>query len=185
MTDDLKRIAEEAERTRKMFEDLDLPKKFAKEFEAIERLGKLADSPLFDAFKSLKASSSKLPDLGLKDFDLPVYVPPTHEETHSYQSAATLMRRLAKTIKQWRSSLPQGIEPAVVALLHGGVQIQVDCLAQEGFHGIRIEGTIDTSPCMVLAHQSTVQLLCYARKVEPEQKARRIGFIIDGEQTDA
>ena len=184
MTDESKRIAEEVERTRKMFEDLDLPKRIAKEFEAIERLGKLADSPLFDSFKSLK-TSSKFSDLGVKGLDLPVYVPPTHEEVHSYRSAANADAALSRDHQAMARLSPEGIEPAVLALLHGGLQIQVDRLAQEGFHGIRIEGTIDASPCMVLAHQSTVQLLCYTRKIEPERKARRIGFIIDGEQTDA
>jgi hypothetical protein len=125
-------------------------------------------------------------ELGVDALPLPAYVPPEEEEeANAYQSAATLMRRLARTIRQWRASLPDGLEPAIMALLHGGLQIRVDCLAQEGFHGIRIQGTLDGTPCMVLAHQASVQLLCHARKSEPERKPRRIGFIIDGEETDA
>jgi hypothetical protein len=125
-------------------------------------------------------------ELGVEAVPLPAYVPPAdEEEANSYRSSATLMRRLARTIRRWRESLPDGIEPAVMALLHGGLQIRVDCLAQEGFHGIRIQGTLDGTPCMVLAHQASVQLLCHARKAEPERTPRRIGFIIDGEQTDA
>jgi hypothetical protein len=35
---------------------------------------------------------------------------------------------------------------------------------------------------MVLAHQATVQLLCYIEKVEKEESRRSIGFIINGEE---
>lgn len=55
-------------------------------------------------------------------------------------------------------------------------------LAEESFHGIRIEGKIDGNPCMVMAHQATVQLLCYIEKVEKEESRRSIGFIINGEE---
>ena len=55
-------------------------------------------------------------------------------------------------------------------------------LEAAGFHGIRIEGRIDGNPCMVLAHQATVQLLCYIEKVEKEEHRRSIGFIINGEE---
>lgn len=101
----------------------------------------------------------------------------------AHKSAGVLMRRLADTIVEWREQLPEDQQPAILAILHGGVQIQVERLAQESFHGIRIEGRMGDNPCMVLAHQSTVQLLCFVEKVEKEEFRRQIGFIIDGEET--
>ena len=96
------------------------------------------------------------------------------------------MRKLAKSIAKWRSTLPDTQQPEVIALLNGGVQIKVTSLAQESFHGIRIEGTISGAPCIVLAHQNTVQLMCFIAPVRPpEQPRRKIGFIIDGQESEA
>ncbi|TVO55281.1 hypothetical protein [Denitromonas halophila] len=107
---------------------------------------------------------------------------PTHPaEQNLYQSAGALMRRLADTVTEWRTQVPHDAQPAILAILHGGVQINVSLLAEESFHGIRVEGTLNGAPCMLLAHQSSIQLLCYVAKVEPEAPRRTIGFIIDGE----
>jgi hypothetical protein len=43
------------------------------------------------------------------------------------------------------------------------------------------------NPCMLLAHQATVQMLCYVEKIDTnqqEQKPRKIGFIIEGEERE-
>lgn len=103
---------------------------------------------------------------------------------NEYRSAGAMMRRLADTIVQWRQQLAEDEEPGILAVLHGGIQINVERLAQESFHGIRIEGNMNGSPCMLLAHQSTVQMLCFVKKVEKEAPRRRIGFIIDGEEEE-
>ncbi|UTW45270.1 hypothetical protein KFE80_13065 [bacterium SCSIO 12696] len=110
--------------------------------------------------------------------------PSEEEVSNDYRSAGVLMRRLADTVIQWREQLPKDQQPAILAVLNGGIQINVLRLAQESFHGIRIEGTINGSPCMLLSHQSSVQLLCYVEKVEKEEFRRRIGFIIDGEEEE-
>lgn len=111
---------------------------------------------------------------------------PTQEDTNEYQSAGVLMRHLADTIVQWREQLPEDQEPAILAILNGGMRIQVERLAQESFHGIRIEGFMNGAPCMLLAHQSTVQLLCFIQPVEASQQPqrRKIGFIIEGEEQE-
>lgn len=111
-------------------------------------------------------------------------VPTEEEQLNLYRSAGVLMRRLADTVLQWREQLPDDQQPAIVAILNGGVQVNVERLAQESFHGIRIEGTVNGNPCMLLSHQSSVQLLCYVEQVEKEEFRRRIGFIIDGEEEE-
>jgi len=135
----------------------------------------------------LTLSSLSLPKMSIPEFharrlpDIPVT--PTEEEINKFQSSGVLMRRLADTILLWRKQLPEDQQPAILAVMYGGVQIVVERLAQEGFHGIRIEGKLNGNPCMLLAHQSTLQLLCYVEKVEKKEFKRKIGFIIDGEET--
>lgn len=151
-------------------------------------LAKLADSFKDSPMQKLiEASKNSALTTGLpRDYlDIPKIDPiriPTPREQNSYQSAGVLMKRLADTITQWRTQVTADSQPAILAILHGGIQINVTLLAEESFHGIRIEGTIDGSPCMLLAHQSSVQLLCYVAKVEREEQRRKIGFIIGGEE---
>lgn len=121
-----------------------------------------------------------LPSLRIPELRVPQA--PTPEQSNAYQSARALMRRLADSIMQWRHQLPADQQPAILAVLNGGIQISVERLAEESFHGIRIEGKLAGNPCMVLAHQATVQLLCYIERVEQEEHRRSIGFIIDGEE---
>ncbi|MGB0846857.1 MAG: hypothetical protein ACPGSM_09025 [Thiolinea sp.] len=108
-----------------------------------------------------------------------------HAMENSYQSSAVLMRQLADSIMDWRQQLPDNAQPAVMAILQGGRQIKVHRLSQESFHGIRIEGTLNDMPCMLLAHQATVQMLCYVEKLPKGTTQRKIGFIIEGEETEA
>ena len=143
-----------------------------------------------DALQRLEAQLSKASKLDIPKhlFDLPHVEPirvPSQKEQNSYQSAGVLVKRLAQTVAQWRSQVSADSQPIVLALLPGGVQINVSLLAEESFHGLRIEGTIDGSPCMLLAHQASVQLLCYVAKVENETARRSIGFIIDGQESRA
>ncbi len=107
-----------------------------------------------------------------------------NREINDYRSSGELIRSLANTIRLWRQNTPADAQPAISAILSGGLQIQVSRLAQESFHGIRIEGTAGGNPCMVLTHQSNVQLLCYIEKIAEEAPEKKIGFIIDGKETE-
>jgi hypothetical protein len=126
------------------------------------------------------------PSVSLPNIQPAVCRLPSTEEQNEYQSAGVLMRRLASTITQWRKQLPEGVQPALMAIVQGGPQISIQSLAQEGFHGIRIDGYVGDAPCILLAHQATVQILCYVEEIKPPEKPKRnIGFIIEGEQTEA
>lgn len=104
---------------------------------------------------------------------------PTQEEVNEYQSASVLMQALAEEALQWKARLPESYQPAVLAVLYGGVQISVQTLAKVSFHGIRVEGSMNGAPCSLLTHQSTVQLLCYAEEVKDNPTRRPIGFVWD------
>ena len=106
-------------------------------------------------------------------------------QENSYQSARALLQRLSQTMTDWRKELGDDVQPAILAILNGGLQIDVERMAQESFHGIRIEGLLNGNPCMLLSHQSSVQLLCFVQKIEKEKPRRKIGFVIDGVETEA
>lgn len=119
----------------------------------------------------------KMPHLSL----LPM---PTAEEAHEFQAAERMLRRLSEAIIAWRSALPKESQPSVQALLNDGRAIEVVNLSVESFHGIRIEGRLNGAPCLLLAHQSTIQLLCAVVPAEPPRQP--IGFYWpDGSHSNA
>jgi hypothetical protein len=145
----------------------------------------LENSPMQKAIEAIERTRPStgqyhLPELRMPELHMPEVS--AQEEVNEYQSAGALIQRLADSITQWRQQLPPEQQPAIIAILNGGIQIRVERLAEESFHGIRIEGKIAGNPCMVLAHQSTVQLLCYIEEIEQEEQRRSIGFIVDGKE---
>lgn len=123
--------------------------------------------------EDLRRQMAVVPRLNIPD--IPMYVPPTHQEVHAYQSAGALMKALADAALGWKNQLPQDLQPVIVAILQGGIRIQVQYLTQVSFHGIRIDGFIDGAQCSLLAHQATVQILCFAETMEAPRMP--IGFI--------
>jgi len=108
----------------------------------------------------------------------------SNEDQNEYRSAGVLLQAMADEAREWSKQLPPNYRPAIVAILHGGVQVQVRSLAQVSFDGIRIEGTMGADiPCSMLAHQDTVQLVCYAVELDTEDENSEeaapnpIGFI--------
>lgn len=102
---------------------------------------------------------------------------PTIEAKNEYQSASVFMQALAESALEWKSNLPEGYTPSVLAVLYGGIQIHVNTMSQVSFNGIRIEGTMEGNPCLMLAHRSTVQVLCFGQKIMPDKPANPIGFV--------
>ena len=84
---------------------------------------------------------------------------------------------LASEVKAWREQFPQNDQPAVMAILRGGFQVNVMKLAQVSFVGIRIEGLLQGSPVTLFAHQSTGQMLCFAMEIQEPEQRNPIGFI--------
>ena len=101
----------------------------------------------------------------------------SQEELNEFRSAGVLLQAIASEAKAWAAKLPPNYRPAIMALLHGGVQVQVHSLAQVSFDGIRVEGMMGESPCSILAHQDTIQLVCHAICTDPEEEPHPIGFI--------
>ena len=99
------------------------------------------------------------------------------EQLNEYRSASAFMQAIANEALMWKQQLPENFRPAILAIVHGGVQIQVHALSQVSFHGIRIEGELNGGPCSLLAHQSTVQILCYGQPIIEQEEPRPIGFI--------
>jgi hypothetical protein len=102
----------------------------------------------------------------------------SQEDLNEFRSAGVLLKAIASEAKAWAEKLPDNYRPAIMALLHGGVQVQVHTLAQVSFDGIRVEGMMGENPCSILAHQDTIQLVCHAICTDPEEEEPHpIGFI--------
>lgn len=134
-----------------------------------EQIAQLAKSTLGDAYQSLPSIS------------MPVYIPPTPEEREYYASAAILIRRLNKRYKLWRANLPEDLQPVIVALLSNGLTLNVLRITEESHHGIAIEGEAGGVQCMIIMHQSNLQLLCMAEPVTKENPRRTIGFQVSAQ----
>ncbi len=113
----------------------------------------------------------------IKPVSLPEGDCPGLLEDNQFRSAGALMKAIADEALSWRQSLPKGFQPAIVAILQGGIQIEVNSLAQVSFHGIKIEGTMGGSLCVMFAHQASVQMLCRAVEIKEKEPVRPIGFI--------
>ncbi|MDR0780855.1 MAG: hypothetical protein LBF16_09210 [Pseudomonadales bacterium] len=149
----------------------------------------IATDPLSDGGQAQQALHSYLEQQMAK---VPGFTPPdvsqenlcplpncSQEEINEFRSAGVLLKALAAEAKAWSVQLPPNYYPAIVAILHGGLQVQVRTLAQVSFDGIRIEGLLGESPCSILAHQNTVQLICHAilLDADQEEEPHPIGFI--------
>jgi len=108
----------------------------------------------------------------------------SQEEKNEYRSAAVFLAALATEVKAWRAQLPPNFQPAVMAILHGGVQVKVVRLAQVSFDGIRIEGLLQGNPVTLFAHQSTVQMMCFAMEIREAEERNPIGFIWPDREED-
>ena len=118
-------------------------------------------------------------------------LPPIAISEEPNESAGALLQRVADVVAAWRSQLPSDVQPGLLAILQDGSRLEVERLSQEGFHGIRIEGSFEwgkirkiggmeygRAACLVMAHQATVQLLCFAKN--PGSPLKLIEFVIDG-----
>jgi hypothetical protein len=138
--------------------------------------------------------SSNNNDFRQKMVSVPGFLPPTEvtenlcplpscsqEDINEFRSAGVLLKALAAEARAWSDKLPANYRPAIMALLHGNLQMEVRSLTQVSFDGIRLEGVMEGNPCSVLSHQNTLQLMCYAERIdesgEEETPQRPIGFI--------
>jgi hypothetical protein len=156
--------------------------------------GNSDDNDTQDALAGGAAVQSLQSDLGAQMAKVPGFTPPpvtqenlcplpncSQEEINEFRSAGVLLKALAAEAKAWSAQLPPNYYPAIVAILYGGLQVQVRTLAQVSFDGIRVEGLLGESPCSILAHQNTVQLICHAIRLDVQEEdveePHPIGFI--------
>ena len=161
---------------------------------AAEKYGVLAEamkpSPAMQTvMEAINPKLAKVPNFAIPALShelRPLFIPriPAQQEINNYQSASVLMQALADDALRWKKQLTEEFRPAILAVLYGGIQIHVQTLSQVSFHGIRVEGTMNGAPCSLLAHQSTVQLLCYAEKVDAEEPKNPIGFVWDDKRIE-
>jgi hypothetical protein len=108
---------------------------------------------------------------------------PTMEERHAYESSGALLKRLIERIRMWRTQCPKDAQPVILAILPNGSVINVHTLGQEGHNGIVITGKLDDTDCMYVAHQTNLGLLCFIEKVDEDKKKYKIGFCVEGQES--
>ena len=106
------------------------------------------------------------------------------ETQHRFESAGEFVRRLAFRVEKWREQLAEDEQPVILALLPNGSAVEVWSVGEDGHSSVVVEGAVEGSPCMFVSHQASFQILCYTRKVAPEEK-RKIGFHVGGEEFEA
>jgi hypothetical protein len=121
----------------------------------------------------------RMPDYS---YSFPQIEVPTLEERHDYASSQVLLERLRGRLRAWRENLPADAQPVIIAVLPNGTAVRVKELSEEGHNGVAITGLVGDTQCLLLAHQSSLQLLCYIEKVEEPKKRYRIGFRLAGKQ---
>ncbi|NWK57047.1 hypothetical protein HW115_15600 [Verrucomicrobiaceae bacterium N1E253] len=107
------------------------------------------------------------------------------EHKHRFESSGEFIRRLAHRVAKWREGLPEDEEPVIFALMSNGDAVLVHTLGEDGHSSVVVEGSLNGTPCMLISHQSSFQILCYTRKIEEEKPARKIGFHVGGEEIQA
>jgi len=107
------------------------------------------------------------------------------EQKHRFESSGEFIRRLASRIALWREELPDDEEPAIFALMSNGDAVEVYTIGEDGHSSVVVEGNLNGAPCMLITHQSSLQVVCYTRKIEDEKPPRMIGFHVGGEALEA
>jgi hypothetical protein len=144
----------------------------------------IENTSLASLAREIVTAEKVLAPLSLPMRDSFIYQQPTPKEVNKFQSAGVLLSRMFDAVQMWRKEAPPDSQPVIMAILNGGQTIKVSSLYEESFHVLRITGEFDGNPCILLTHQSSVQLLCYVAKIDEESPRRQIGFFINGKKSD-
>jgi hypothetical protein len=103
------------------------------------------------------------------------------------RSASGLLEGLDKLVGEWKKQLPEDAQPVILACLSSGAIIEARTFSEAGYHGVGIQGKLlsDGSDCLVLVHQSQLQLVCRVAKVEDPKKRYQIGFSYASDRSDS
>lgn len=109
--------------------------------------------------------------------------PPTPKRAYHHESAGEFVKSTAETLQAWLHDMAvggasKGKRWILSATLSSGAMVDVFRLCAHGHSMIRIEGELpDGSPCLLITHQNSVQLLAYHISEQPEERPKReIGF---------
>ena len=128
------------------------------------------DDDVLKRFESFRMPTFEEPSYRIPDFNFPDIQFPD-------RSASGLLEALDTLVGQWRKELPPDAQPVILVVLTNGVVIEAHDFAEAGHNGIGIRGRLgDGSDCLVVVHQSSLQLLCRVVKTENPQQRYPIGF---------
>lgn len=115
-------------------------------------------------------------------FSIPHHLlnPPSVEEINAFQSANAIVKRLSQVITDWNERLPTDKEAAIIAILPGGIEVNVLELSAEGYEGITIRGIWKGGEVLVTMHKSNFITMCMEISTDEDKPRREIGFHFQG-----
>ncbi len=151
---------------------------------------RLLPPPLLDALSRAELPATQKALSAIRGQKLPYAAPlPVAKPTPPTENAAgarALLESLASAIRAWRERLPEELQPALLAIVHGGAPIEVDALALEGLAAIALTGRCQGHRRQVLVPAQHVQFLCVPRNADAARHGpEAIGFRIDGRSFEA
>ncbi|MFH0851810.1 MAG: hypothetical protein V1876_03610 [Candidatus Peregrinibacteria bacterium] len=132
--------------------------------------------------KIRKQFTSPLASYSIPRISLPEIRMPSEAEKHEYESAGDFVSRLARQIHAWKKALPEDAQPVILAVLVNGLTVDAKHISADGHNVVRIVGHVDQMETMVIAHQVTLQVMCYIKKLRPDEPRYEIGFHTGQEQ---
>ena len=144
--------------------------------DAAKRIGGMEDigKKLAEQQEALMKSILPPRTYGFPEIKLPTI--PTIEERNEFQSAGNLVTHLAAQIRIWQTQLPEDHQAVVWAVLPNGLSIDVRELSSYGHNLVKLTGLIGDSETVLLAHQATVQILCFIKREDEPERRYKIGF---------
>ena len=130
---------------------------------------------LFDSIKG-KTKFPFMPEISLPPVDYEAMTNLGAQHTFDFSSSSALIQALSIQVEQWKKKLPEDTQPVLTAFLSNGTAVVVENIFRAGHNGIAIEGWINNQRCMLMVHQTSLQIICSAEKVKDGSQRRAIGF---------
>jgi hypothetical protein len=130
---------------------------------------------IFDAVRG-KINKGIMPEFSLPKINHEAMRNHRSKQTFDFTSSAALINELSALVELWKKNLDQDVQPVIVAIFSDGTSAIVETISGAGQNGIAIEGLVGGQRCMLITHQASLQIFCYAEKIKDGSQPRIIGF---------
>ena len=104
---------------------------------------------------------------------------PRPERQPTHDSAAELVHTMSDIVDGWLEDLEPDEQAVIIAILGDQTALRVVEMTAQGHDVVILRGETANGPCMLVAHQATIQLICFIERITPQATRRTIGFNVD------